>query len=88
MSQKNTRRGPVIRSSSYGYVIENFMGPDAAGNVTDYLTDGGKIIIIPDKESIPPYWLPYAQPATPLQAAVGKRWPKIVHIIEEEDMRR
>lgn len=78
-------RGPIIRSARFGYVVENFIGPNVyTGEQSDYITRNGKIVIFPDLESIPPNWVKYAYPATQLQAAIGTPWPKIVRRITEE----
>lgn len=75
---------PIIRSTTFGYVVENFIGPNVyTGEDTDFITSGGKVCVFPRLEDVPPKWRPYAQPATQLQAATGVRMPFRVNIVSE-----
>lgn len=75
---------PIIKSAEWGYVVENFIGPNVyTGEDTPWITSGGKVCVFPNMESVPPKWRPYARPATQLQAALGQRMPFRVNIVTE-----
>jgi hypothetical protein len=82
---------PILRSTSFGYVVENFLGENKKGpnkgKVEPWITSNGKICVFPNMESVPPKWRPYAQPASQLQSAQGVRMPFRVNIVTEEEMK-
>lgn len=86
MPQPNKKRtlSPIIKSASFGYVVENFLGPNVyTGEESELLTQNGVHWVFPNLESVPPKWRQYAREATQLEAATGKRAPYVVNIVEE-----
>jgi hypothetical protein len=79
---------PIIRSPGFGYVVENFIGPNVyTGEESPWITSEGKVCVFPNLESVPPKWRQYAQPASQMHVAQGKRMPYRVNIVKEETMK-
>ena len=82
---------PIIRSASFGYVVENFIGPNQKGpdkgKTPPWITSGGKVCVFPNLESVPPKWRPFARPASQAQVSQGIRMPFRVNIVTEEEMK-
>ena len=91
MTQKKPKphiSSPILRSSSFGYVIENFIGPNVyTGEDTPWITSGGKVCVFPNLESVPPKWRQYARPASQMHLVKGVRMPFRVNIVTEEEMK-
>ena len=79
---------PIIRSTTDGYVVENFLGPCVyTGKDYPVITVGGRPAIFPDEESIPPKWRKYKRAASVTEAATGHLMPRVVNVINEYDER-
>jgi hypothetical protein len=75
---------PIIKSTSFGYVVENFIGHNVyTGEYSPVITRGGLPCIFPDMDSVPPNWRPYARAASQFQASYGYHMPRVVNIIKE-----
>ena len=84
MSEPKRRLSPIIKSASFGWVVENFIGPNVyTGEETELLTDQGVHWVFPRLEDVPPKWRQYAREATQLEATTGKRAPYRVNIVKE-----
>lgn len=78
--------GPIIRTTTHGYVVENFIGPCVhTGNMYSVITRGGVPAIFPDEESIPPKWRKHARAATMLEVARGYLMDRVVHVVNQYD---
>lgn len=78
----------LIIEGEYGYVVENFLGPNVyTGEQSPYITKGGKICVWPNMKSVPPKWRQYARPATKLEASIGHHMFEVREQRVEERMR-
>lgn len=85
-----TDLSPVVRSTSYGYVVENYYqneeGHENCPNINaDVLTKNGKPCIFPNLESVPPKWRRYAKAASLVERLNGQMMPLVIQKVEVED---
>ena len=80
----------LIRSSSFGYVVENFKGEcvkgPMKGKVFPIMTRNGKPAIFPDMDSVPPLWRPFARKASSSELSRGHMMDRIVTYETETEM--
>lgn len=86
-----TGPGLLIRSASFGYVIENFNNVECKkgplkGQVLPIITKNGRPAIFPDFESIPPNWRKAARFASQHELARGVMMDRMVTIETETEM--